>query len=762
MHEQYRKVVLRNIVRYLLGFFILFISSILVARTARESIRKYVIEQAETRVAEGISKIGENIEKMDLISQMMCKSSDFASLIYSRNGIGQDNVLKVRDSNNMLVRTGYVSEFTPYMFVLFQNNDLYLSSAQCSLNFNRYYDEFLKLNPAGQTDMDAEQIKTFLFDAKKNNRNFLKLDSANYIYDNGERCLDQTLLYLGNTGYTGYQTWYVFCFMLDREFLKQSILVPELEEKSFLYVQDRKSGEVLVTSGDVPEGVADCENGMVIGDEEQYRVIADSRNDIGWRVVTGVPNSFIEEQMEPVNRLLKGYLILGFFLMLVFTVYFSLERYLGFRKVMVTFPKEELETGPKQLSDEYGILHERVMHLHEKGKYDQMQIEELKRQNQAILVESMIVKGIYTEQERRLFEEKLGKEPDFFCVCVVHYLAEDSSVMEDIALDVRQSLRKNKVDVFTNVHSGAFDELYVIPLSPEQAVTVSGIQRAFENMVTEISRAYDVVLHVGISAIGTGMKNLNQCYEQARRVVQAQNTFENGNAVKCYDISVNALHENPLTLERLNHLYTLLVCGQQEDVERELRQLKGNYERRPYLYEGYKEQIFYSLRNIFFSVILHLNCEEGEKNIPVYNKDMGCREMIKMFEDSASWICSYILQKRKSKNERMKEKILACIRENFQNPGISAAAVSEEVGISEKYLAQFLKEQSGETFASCLLRLRIDRAKEYLQETDYSNEQIAELAGFGTVNTFYRNFKKIVGVTPNIYRENQSCQENTQ
>ena len=79
--------------------------------------------------------------------------------------------------------------------------------------------------------------------------------------------------------------------------------------------------------------------------------------------------------------------------------------------------------------------------------------------------------------------------------------------------------------------------------------------------------------------------------------------------------------------------------------------------------------------------------------------------------------------------------------------------VSAEAGIAEKYLYQYLKEQTGETFASILMRLRIEQARKYLEESDLSNEKIAELTGFGSVNSFYRNFGKYVGVTPKVYRE---------
>ena len=125
-----------------------------------------------------------------------------------------------------------------------------------------------------------------------------------------------------------------------------------------------------------------------------------------------------------------------------------------------------------------------------------------------------------------------------------------------------------------------------------------------------------------------------------------------------------------------------------------------------------------------------------------------------LFEECTAWICEQILQCKKSKNEMLKKEILQYIAQYYSDPGLSAYIVSREVGISEKYFYQFWKEQMGESFTNYLLHLRIEKAKEYLTQTDYSNEQIATLVGFVSSNTFYRNFNKFTGVTPKTFKEN--------
>ena len=146
---QYRLIAIRNIVKYLAGFLLIYVSSIWIARTAEESVRSYVFTQAETRVKEGIHTVEESVEKMNLIQQMVCQNPDFTSLIYSGDDSAGEKVLKVKDSSSLLVRTGYMTEFTPYMFVLFRKNDIFLSSVQCSLRFSDYYNQFFQLQLEG-------------------------------------------------------------------------------------------------------------------------------------------------------------------------------------------------------------------------------------------------------------------------------------------------------------------------------------------------------------------------------------------------------------------------------------------------------------------------------------------------------------------------------------------------------------------------------------------------------------------------------------
>lgn len=84
---------------------------------------------------------------------------------------------------------------------------------------------------------------------------------------------------------------------------------------------------------------------------------------------------------------------------------------------------------------------------------------------------------------------------------------------------------------------------------------------------------------------------------------------------------------------------------------------------------------------------------------------------------------------------------------------ITLEDVSREVNISPHYFSRLFKEETGENFIEYLTLVRIQKAKEFLEQGQYSVKEICYLVGYGDPNYFSRIFKKVVGVTPTDYKE---------
>ena len=80
-------------------------------------------------------------------------------------------------------------------------------------------------------------------------------------------------------------------------------------------------------------------------------------------------------------------------------------------------------------------------------------------------------------------------------------------------------------------------------------------------------------------------------------------------------------------------------------------------------------------------------------------------------------------------------------------------SVAESLDMSRRRFTQLFREVTGQTWADYLAGLRVDYARQLLEETDRSVVAIAFESGFEEVSSFYRAFKRRTGAAPNRWRK---------
>jgi AraC family L-rhamnose operon regulatory protein RhaS len=84
------------------------------------------------------------------------------------------------------------------------------------------------------------------------------------------------------------------------------------------------------------------------------------------------------------------------------------------------------------------------------------------------------------------------------------------------------------------------------------------------------------------------------------------------------------------------------------------------------------------------------------------------------------------------------------------------AEMAEQCGIQRTQLGKIFQKLTGSTPLEYLSRIRIERAKTLLRETDIRIIDIAFECGYGTSQYFANTFKQATGATPSEYRKNFS------
>ena len=125
------------------------------------------------------------------------------------------------------------------------------------------------------------------------------------------------------------------------------------------------------------------------------------------------------------------------------------------------------------------------------------------------------------------------------------------------------------------------------------------------------------------------------------------------------------------------------------------------------------EEVFYTLQQIYLNV-----CREHKSDIDFKKKD------------------------------ELKEYILL----HYTDSAFSQSQMAYDLGVSQNYLSSQFKNYFGVNMNAYVNTLRVERAAEYLKETNYSVQDIAIMCGFSNGDALARVFKKKYSVTPTDYR----------
>ncbi|WP_028975303.1 helix-turn-helix domain-containing protein [Spirochaeta cellobiosiphila] len=99
---------------------------------------------------------------------------------------------------------------------------------------------------------------------------------------------------------------------------------------------------------------------------------------------------------------------------------------------------------------------------------------------------------------------------------------------------------------------------------------------------------------------------------------------------------------------------------------------------------------------------------------------------------------------------------------NYRNPELSLGVVAEYVQLNENYFATQFHQEAGETFLSYVTGLRIHKAKQLIETTNFKIYEIAHKVGYASPEHFNRVFKKEVGKSPSKWGKDLQNVKNNQ
>ena len=322
-------------------------------------------------------------------------------------------------------------------------------------------------------------------------------------------------------------------------------------------------------------------------------------------------------------------------------------------------------------------------------------------------------------------------------------------------------------EVITNYYDNEFfevenDRFAVILNVPNTDFATLDLYEKFSNIIKEGQMA--LLQHFGVY-ISAALSHKIECYKD----IAGQYIVTNNN-LKYTFINAKMCIINPLMVAENNNykdfnypfeiegaLIAAINNGKMREVEVNLDIFLISIKKMNYdnivisimrLYNIFYDTLIEIYNNNFIPVsesleIISSNIFEQENLADIRNKILS--EVKKAFEAIKD-------DSNTNKRNAMLKTIANLIEKNYNDPNLCLSSIAEKLNKAPNYIGTIYKNSSNKSIADSILEMRMKKSEELLMTTDYSTQQIMEAVGILSESSFYKNFKKFYGATPNNYK----------
>lgn len=120
--------------------------------------------------------------------------------------------------------------------------------------------------------------------------------------------------------------------------------------------------------------------------------------------------------------------------------------------------------------------------------------------------------------------------------------------------------------------------------------------------------------------------------------------------------------------------------------------------------------------------------------------------------DDREILSSADMRQYEAEHSHRLDSVLKYISDNYANP-ISLSDVADIACMTTNSFCRFFKKMTNKSFTQFLNEVRVRNASRLLLQDSLTVSEVCYLAGYSSITNFYKQFKHIMGSTPNAYRQ---------
>ena len=330
-------------------------------------------------------------------------------------------------------------------------------------------------------------------------------------------------------------------------------------------------------------------------------------------------------------------------------------------------------------------------------------------------------------------------------------------------------LQEEVESFFKLIQTGYFSEaliFYVVSLEPsklilcfcsqikDEQIFQNEILKGIEKLSKSLMQYYDITVYASLGRSYHALNGLKNSYEDALMIwKEALNPEkririfgENQEELKLEESDVSDQIKNTKSCIR-----GAVMNGNREEALGLTHQLMNLYVS---ISNKGSEYILVSAGELIYGV-----ADDMERNgfgkvekdhMPAFSQNMVSASLL---EHYLIYCCQKVSENlSQNRSEIAVHMVQNYLEEHLKDHTISIESAAKTVHFSVSYLRQIFKEVTGESFNEYLIRKRMEKAGELLQNTSMKISDIAESCGYENQRYFASSFKKFYGCTPTDFK----------
>lgn len=266
-----------------------------------------------------------------------------------------------------------------------------------------------------------------------------------------------------------------------------------------------------------------------------------------------------------------------------------------------------------------------------------------------------------------------------------------------------------------------------------------------------VNSLVDANISIGISNLKDSIKDISEAYEESREAL-SQKFFVDKN-IFIYT-GYKGINDPEIVLSINRYFDSLLKHVQSGEYNLAVNDLGSMFD----IYKNNNISISdtKNISMLLYSYILASLPVQNEaylKRINTGSKILESQSVEEIYRILISTV--YMVTKETKKPGSYSQSIIDIINKYIEeNYGmdINLASIAKYVHLNSSYLSRLYKKETGETLSEKIAKVRIQKAKELLKNTDFKIYEISSKVGIENTNYFSILFKKYTSMYPKDYR----------